>query len=186
MTPDDAEFVRGVHADGRVAYRSGLATHVASATDIAAVGRQAPMINAVVTSLRDGRPLGHVFASRHLDRNDAVTFGAFMVPGQLNLGTGIEASMTFLDYLFATYGFRKVYTWATDLTYRKYAFVTGLFAVEACLTGHDYYDGSYVDRRLLSMSRESWLALRDVPMPSSWRDLVEGLRGVLGHGEAVR
>lgn len=70
-------------------------------------------------------------------------------------GTGIEASMRFMDYLYKVYPINKIYTYIYQyndqslLCNRQAGFIE-----EGCLKSYRYYNGKYWDLHVLSMERK--------------------------------
>jgi RimJ/RimL family protein N-acetyltransferase len=74
----------------------------------------------------------------------------------------LEGSALFVEHVFATWPFHKVYAEATDLTYETFASGAGeVFEVEGRLRNHRSVGAERVDQIILSCTRERWNGYRD-------------------------
>lgn len=74
----------------------------------------------VITRKRDGRPLGLVVAYGADLPNRTVRFGIVFDPQFHSVGWPLEAAALFIDYLFETSDFRKLYSEAVDYNLQSY------------------------------------------------------------------
>ena len=118
----------------------------------------------VLTRRRDGRPLGLVVAYGADLPNRTVRFGIVLDPQFHSVGWPLEAAAIFIDYVFETSDFRKIYSEAVDYNLQAYqsALDGGLVHMEGCLKAHVYSAGAYRDYYMFAIYREEWLAARSV------------------------
>ncbi len=111
----------------------------------------------VVSPLGRADVVGLVVAYQANSRSGTVYAGVAMAPRLIGSGIGIEALGLFLNYLFSTWSFRKVYFEALEFTYESVASaVPELIEVEGTLKEHHFYQGKYFDQYILSISREKF------------------------------
>lgn len=98
----------------------------------------------VVCRRRDGRPVGLVVAYGADLPNRTVRFGIVLDPQYHSVGWPLEAGALFIDYLFDTGDFRKLYAEAVDYNIAAYqsALEHGILRMEACLREHVYSAGA--------------------------------------------
>jgi RimJ/RimL family protein N-acetyltransferase len=122
----------------------------------------------VITRRRDGRPLGLVVAYGADLPNRTVRFGIVLDPQFHSVGWPLEAAGIFIDYLFETSDFRKLYSEAVDYNLQAYqsALDGGLVHMEGCLKAHVFSAGAYRDYYMFAIYREEWLAARSVAAPA--------------------
>lgn len=71
-------------------------------------------------------------------------------------------SALFIDYMFRTWGFRKLYADIPGFNWPQFSSLTnGIFELEATLKEKDWYDGELWDSRVVSISSERWTELRE-------------------------
>ncbi|MHB8290015.1 MAG: phosphopantetheine-binding protein [Acidimicrobiales bacterium] len=107
-------------------------------------------------------PLGLVLAYQANMRSGTVYVGVVMAARTVGSGIGIEAVGLFMNYLFSTWSFRKVYFEALEFTYEAFASATPeLVKVEGVLGEDHFYQGRYFDKYILSISREKFIRYFD-------------------------
>lgn len=82
-------------------------------------------------------------------------------PERIGTGWGVEALASFVDYLFATFPFRKLY--AEVPAYAWPAVASGgdrVFSIEGTLRGHRFADGRWWDVSLVAVHRDDWIRRR--------------------------
>jgi RimJ/RimL family protein N-acetyltransferase len=92
--------------------------------------------------------------------------GMVMPPELLRSGVGVEAATLFIDYLFKTWSFRKLY--AESVAFCSPSVAAGFgerLTLEGTLKDHEYFDGQYWDQPILAIYRETWT---DAASPGSW------------------
>jgi RimJ/RimL family protein N-acetyltransferase len=111
----------------------------------------------LITQTESGRGLGLTVAYNADLRNGHAYIAAVIDPREAVPGGGVEANALFLDYLFATWNFRKLY--AEVLEFNLVQFSSGLgnaFREEGVLRAHHYYAGRFWDQHLVAYYRETW------------------------------
>jgi hypothetical protein len=69
----------------------------------------------------------------------------------------IEGMYLLINYLFATWPFRKLYAEIAGFNWSQFAWGEGVFfEVEGVLTEHDFHDGVYWDQRIIAFRRDEW------------------------------
>lgn len=176
VEPSDLRFIYDLHTEPRIAYRTGFSYPTFRAFE-QAWGRRG-WIEAIVSSMKTGEPIGHALAYDLMPRSNSAFVGVAMAPTALGFARGIEAVLIFADYLFATYGFQKLYSQSAQFAYRKLSIGDGVvFHKEGLLLGHDYYDGVYHDSNIVAVTREEWRALKEQQVfLSGWRTVVSQRR----------
>ncbi len=92
------------------------------------------------------RVLGYISAYNADLRNRTVYFAVAIDESVIGTGFGVEATILFVNYLFTTWEFHKVYFEAVSFALDKYkSILNKLFAIEAVLKEHYYYAGSRWD-----------------------------------------
>ena len=111
----------------------------------------------LITQTESGRALGLTVAYNADLRNGHAYIAAVMDQHEVLPGSGVEANALFLDYLFTTWNFRKLY--AEVLAFNLPQFSSGLgsaFQEEGVLREHHYYGGRFWDQHLVAYYRETW------------------------------
>ncbi len=126
------------------------------------------LVQFIVESRGDGLPLGLVAAYQENFVNATAYFALQRLrPTQDgNAGEMIGALYLFLDYLFTTWPFRRLY--AEVPGYNWSWFASGehvFFEVEGLLKEADYHNDLYWDRRIVVVSRAAWTDIKRVWEP---------------------
>lgn len=111
----------------------------------------------LITKTESGQALGLTVAYNADLRNGHAYIAAVMDQNEAFPGSGVEASALFLNYVFATWNFRKLY--AEVLEFNLPQFSSGLgnaFKEEGVLRAHQYYGGRFWDMHLVAYYRETW------------------------------
>jgi RimJ/RimL family protein N-acetyltransferase len=87
-----------------------------------------------------------------------VSLAAVSAPSQLGRGRVFLALGEFLDRLFDSGLFDKVYLEVPEYTLPAFRAAEGYWALEGRLRSHRYFGGSYHDVLVLAISRERWAA----------------------------
>lgn len=104
-----------------------------------------------------GRPVGIVAAYGADFRNGHAHLASIVFPDHLGLGWPLEGSELFIDYLFETFGFRKLYGETLSAVMRSFpSAMTDVGREEARLLGHEYVKGELVDKVIIAIYREEW------------------------------
>lgn len=104
---------------------------------------------------RDTRqPAGHVVCYNPEHGHGYAYVGAVFESAYTGTGQAMGAVKTFVEYVFTTWAFRKLYMELPEYNYDQFASGEGrVFEVEGRLRQHDYYSGRYWDRLLLAIYR---------------------------------
>lgn len=101
--------------------------------------------------------LGLVSAFDADTRNGFCHIAMLLAPDLRGTGWALEAGALFVNYLFTTWNFRKLYGEVLEFNYDDFASGAGRwFRVEGRLGVHEYHDGRYWDLLLLALYREDW------------------------------
>jgi RimJ/RimL family protein N-acetyltransferase len=121
-----------------------------------------------VVCRRDGRAVGLVVAYAADLPNRTVRFGIVLDPQYHAVGWPLEAGALFIDYLFDTGDFRKIYSEAIDYNLATYksALDLGILRMEGCLREHVYSAGAYRDWYTFAIYRDDWLGRREQGRPA--------------------
>jgi len=122
-----------------------------------------------------GEPIGHV-CTYHSDESSGTTkVAAVLIPKVQRRAWPLEGIFLFLDYVFASFPFRKVYFEVPGFNEGNFGLFLERFTTqEGRLVDAVFTDGRYWDLSFLTMTREDWMELKS----SSWGRLLS--RGVLG------
>jgi len=106
-------------------------------------------------------PIGTVYA---YDANvvDGYAFGTIYLPQTYRRQRfGIDALIVFIDYLFAYFPFRKLYSEVYSYNHHSFAMMQSAGAVEeGRLREHRYFDGHYADLYRFALYRRDWPGIR--------------------------
>ncbi len=87
----------------------------------------------------------------------------------------MEATEVFVDFLFATFNFNKLYAYVLEVNYPKFSRLVGpVVALEGVLRGHEFFEGQWVDTHVLAIHRATW-----ADRPQRWS--TDGLAAWLGN-----
>jgi RimJ/RimL family protein N-acetyltransferase len=120
------------------------------------------LVQLIVESRRNGEPIGIVGAYSPDMRNGTVHLGVALKPTHTGHGAGIEAGGLFVNYLFKTWNFRKIYGYTPAWNIAQFANGGGrTFREEGRLVEHEYYDGRFWDLYIMALHRRDWEAAQD-------------------------
>ena len=102
-------------------------------------------------------PVGLVAAYNPSFPNGHVHLAVMTTSKHLGGGNGLYAVALFLNYVFTTWSFRKVYLETTEFNYEQFRSGAGrFFEEEGRLRDHEYFDGRYWDFITLAIYRDTW------------------------------
>jgi RimJ/RimL family protein N-acetyltransferase len=111
----------------------------------------------VVQALESRERLGLVVAYGADFANQFVYIAMVLDPRAQARSFGIEGSYLFLDYLFYSSAFRKIYGEAVDYNVERYASAfRQILRIEGRLVNHAYVAGSYRDMLIMAVHRTDW------------------------------
>lgn len=115
------------------------------------------LVQLVVESRSKKEPIGLVAAYSPDMKNGTVHLGVVLIPGRTRRGIGAEAGGLFVDYLFRTWNFRKLYGYTPGWNLDQFAEgANRAFREEGRLVTHEYYDGRYWDLHIMALYRADW------------------------------
>jgi RimJ/RimL family protein N-acetyltransferase len=85
-----------------------------------------------------------------------VNYAAIFADGWQSQGYGAEASLLFIDHVFQSWPFRKVYATMAEFNYQKRDRTEAFVTHEATLKDYYYFDGRYWDQYVLSFTADAW------------------------------
>lgn len=103
--------------------------------------------------------LGHAITYLPDLRNGFAHVAVVVAPRHVHTGTGLEAFLLLMEYLFRGWPFRKLYAETMEFDYEQFrsAERSGLYRVEGRLREHTYYVDRYWDQLLLAFYRDDWV-----------------------------
>jgi RimJ/RimL family protein N-acetyltransferase len=119
----------------------------------------------LIETTAEQHPLGFVIAFDYNPHDRFAFFNIALSPAYADLGWGGEATLLFLDYLFAYFDLRKVCMEVYD--FNQHALVSLLRSgapQEGRFRGQRYYQGAYHDVIRLGVMQEEWAAARAAVM----------------------
>jgi RimJ/RimL family protein N-acetyltransferase len=115
------------------------------------------LVHLVGVGNRSRRRLGVVSVTSADMRNGTAYLSAVSEPTVVGTGLMIEAAALAIDYVFATWPFRKLYAEVPEFNLVSFGSVTRLvFQQEGQLTDHVFMDGRYWDVHILATTRDTW------------------------------
>jgi RimJ/RimL family protein N-acetyltransferase len=157
ITPQDYAFVHEVNVSQDVAYRW---RHSGAFPPYEAVVQwlHREYNPQFVVSRRDTDERVGWVLSYSVDLANGTTYiGIMMTPEYIGSGLGLEAAVLFINYLFASWNLRKIYSEAPDFTMEAMAGGLGrFFKEEGVLKAHRYYQGRFWDEHILAIYRDDW------------------------------
>lgn len=118
----------------------------------------------VVIVRSSSAPIGIVVAYNAEVNHGFAYLGADFAPNVQGIGIAIEAVELFVDHVFATYNFRKLYLEVPEYNLPSMAYgIGGLLREEGVLRDHTYFRGQYWDRHMLALYRDEFLAAPRTP-----------------------
>ena len=117
----------------------------------------------IIESVSQRKPLGLVAITSPNFRDGFGYISALGAPDIQGTGLVAQGVMLGFHYAFMTWPLRKIYMESTDESYR--AFASGLgrfFTEEGRLRQHVFWNGDFMDLRILAVYRETWQQLAPV------------------------
>ncbi|MHB8289171.1 MAG: phosphopantetheine-binding protein [Acidimicrobiales bacterium] len=110
-----------------------------------------------------GEPIGLVLCDKANFVDGYAQFAAIGSPRYVGSGAIVEGAVLFLDSVFRSWNFRKLYMEAPEFNIAQIKSGLGrFFHEEGRLKAHHYYDGRYYDQLLLALYREDFDQLSPV------------------------
>ena len=115
------------------------------------------LVQSVVCERASGRPIGLQTCFDADFRNGHARLATILDPEYLGLGWPLESSEIFIDYIFATFPFRKLYGDILEFNSDAlHSSLPDLARVEGRLHEHEYYGGRYWDLVTIAIYRREW------------------------------
>jgi RimJ/RimL family protein N-acetyltransferase len=115
----------------------------------------------MVESREDGRSVGFVACYNPDFRNDYAYIGGMIFPAFRRSGWALEGFTLFIDSLFYSFPFRKLYGEVLEPNLANFKQgLGGVATEEGRLLDHEYLGGGYVDKVTLAIYRDSWISAR--------------------------
>jgi len=120
---------------------------------------QSVLAQFVIARVDDDEPIGLIVCYNPDFRHGYAYLAMIILPRYEMTGWIFEAVALFLNYVFETFGFRKIYFEMLEFNYAKIASGAGsLFHVEACLRDHECHLGHRWHQYTLATYRDEWPA----------------------------
>jgi RimJ/RimL family protein N-acetyltransferase len=157
----DVEFLYRLHTVPEVGYRLRLRGATPKPEAFVESFWEGVLVQFMIEARQTREPIG-VISAYSTNMRDGWTYMAqASQPRFIGSGWSIEALALFVDYLFALWNFRKLYSEAVAYNFDQFASGAGrYFELEGCLRNHQYYAGRFWDMHILSITRQSWEQLR--------------------------
>lgn len=118
----------------------------------------------LVVRVDNGQPVGLVVAYDADLRHRHVHLAMVIAPEHERTGWTLEALVLFINYLFETFAFRKIYFDMVEFNYQRVASGAGrLFHVEGCFRDHELHLGRLWHLYVLAIYADEWSdAIKDI------------------------
>jgi RimJ/RimL family protein N-acetyltransferase len=159
VQPGHMEYLYGLAASGDVGGRWRFGAAVPTMREFQRSFHQGVFAQFVPVLRRSGQPFGHVLAYQADPLNGHVYIGGVTEARFHRTGYPMEAFAILLRYLFTNWNFRKVYMDLPEYN-RSQVFSAGVIdgiQEEARLRDVTYYNGSWWDWSIVSISREFFM-----------------------------
>jgi RimJ/RimL family protein N-acetyltransferase len=114
----------------------------------------------IIESVSQQKPLGLVAVTSPNFRDGFAYISALGAGAVQGSGLIAQGVMLAFHYAFLTWPLRKIYMESTDESYRAFASGQGrLFTEEGRLRQHVFWNGRFMDLRILAVYRETWQQL---------------------------
>ena len=115
------------------------------------------LVHFVIERKENDQRLGYVQAFDASERHGWCHIAALLDPSLERGGWAVEAPTLFLNYVFATYNFRKLYAAVAEFNLDNFASAAGrAFQIEGRLEANEWHDGQWWDLYLLALYRRDW------------------------------
>lgn len=157
VQPSDYEYLYALATDDEVSHRWRFRGTTPSPDAFVQLLWQHSVVQFVVEHKESGRRIGHLSAFNADDRNGWCHIGVVIDPALSRTGWALESIALFLNHLFVTFGFRKLYGEVLEPAFADLASGAGRwFRVEGRLERHEFFAGRYWDLVVLALYREDW------------------------------
>lgn len=151
----DVPFLYALATAPETAHRWRLRGHIPSIEQFEPEIWRNVLTQFVVRPSGSSTPVGLVVCY-NADMGDGFAYvGAAFVPGLISTGFPMNAVARFIQHLFGTWSFRKLYFEVAEYNFDSLRSGAGeLFEVEAKFSAHDFSGGRYWDKYVLAVTRE--------------------------------
>lgn len=157
LTPADNDFAYALAIDPNVGGAVRLGGAVPSPEQFHRAMWDSVLGQWVVTSKDGSERLGIVVISSPDLRNGFAHLSVMAVDAHLRSGVIIDGLAAVIDFAFASWPFRMLYSEMTEDNYAKVASaVDRFFEREGCRKAQQFQNGRYQDVHLLTLTRERW------------------------------
>lgn len=157
VMPGDYDLIRMVESSGenQVLYRHKGTTP--SPEEFVARLWAGVLAQFMVCEKSTGQPVGVVAAYGADFRNGHVQLASIVFPDQIGAGWPLEGTELFIDYLFETFDFRKLYGETSSVIMRSFpSAMVDVGREEGRLVAHEYVKGELVDKVIVAIYRDDW------------------------------
>lgn len=163
VVSEDHPFLYHLATSPETGYRWRFGGYVPSVSAFEATLWDSIHVQFVVVGRQSSERIGHVTAYSASHTMGHVYIGVVMRPDK-RTGLGIEATGLLIDYLFATWNFRKLYIEVASFNMDQFASILDRFAVEEGVRrDHLWYNGQFWDQHILAVFRDPmWARIRDM------------------------
>jgi RimJ/RimL family protein N-acetyltransferase len=157
ILPSDYEYLYELETNEQITWRWRFRGTTPSPEQFAQMLWEGVLVQFIVEHRETRQRIGRVLAYEANDRHGWCHFAIVMDPSLNRMGWTLEALALFLNYLFKTWNFRKLYAETPEYVYDDFASGAGSsFHVEGRLGRHEWFQGRYWDLLLLAMYREDF------------------------------
>jgi RimJ/RimL family protein N-acetyltransferase len=147
------ELMIAPEAGGRVRFAGATP----SPEKVAATLWESVLAQFVIEGVKAGEPIGLVAITSANFRDGYAYVSALGLPSAQGPGLLVEAVLLAFNYAFLTWPFRKIYMEATEDSFELFRSGLGrFFQEEGRLREHSFWNGRYVDVRILAVYRSIW------------------------------
>lgn len=115
----------------------------------------------IVVARSSGTNLGIIQLLDLNTRSGHASVAMMLTPDAINKGWPLEGLVLFIGYVFRSWNLRKLYFESLEFSASRFSSAIGpLLVEEGVLRDHEYFDGGYVDLRLLALYRSKWQEMR--------------------------
>jgi hypothetical protein len=152
MSPEWFSFVYGLACENVDSWR--WLEPIGSPPAFVASLQQSTLVQAVV--IHAAEPVGFVWCFDANHSTKQAHIAAYYTTGSHRTGVPFEGTAVFIDHLFATFGFTKLYANTTDPS--SWTRLTRIVSIEGQLHEHCYFEGAWRDFFMIAIPRDSWVS----------------------------
>lgn len=158
LAEEHREFLYRLMTSPEAGGRVRFAGATPSPDRMAAVLWESVLAQFIVEGVQSGQPLGLVAITSPNFRDGFAYLSAIAAPAVQGKGLVTEGVLLGFHYAFSTWPFRKLYMEAAEDSYERFTSGLGVFfQEEGRLRQHVFWNGRFMDVRILAVYREAWL-----------------------------